>query len=87
MAKLNPDFYTVWNYRKDYLMEKMSSEEKKGLVTALTYSQQDAIQNLMKREMDLTEDIIRNKDPKCYAVWHHRRWVFKQCVTSQFSHT
>ena len=50
MAKLNPDFYTVWNYRKDYLMQRMGNDEKKGFVTALTYSQQDAIQNLMKKE-------------------------------------
>ena len=51
MAKLNPDFYTVWNYRKDYLMQRMGNDEKKGFVTALTYSQEDAIQNLMKKEM------------------------------------
>ena len=67
-------------------MQRMGNDEKKGFVTALTYSQQDAIQNLMKKEMELTEDIIRNKHPKCYAVWHHRRWVFKQCVAYQFSH-
>ena len=67
-------------------MQRMGNDEKKGFVTALTYSQQDAIQNLMKKEMELTEDIIRNKDPKCYAVWHQRRWVFKQCVAYQFSH-
>ena len=39
---------------------------------------------MMKKELDLTEDIIRNKDPKCYAVWHHRRWVFKQWIECIF---
>ena len=33
---------------------------------------------LLQSEVQLTEDIIREKDPKCYAVWHHRRWLFQK---------
>lgn len=28
MAKLNPDFYTVWNYRKDYLSLQINKEDR-----------------------------------------------------------
>lgn len=36
MAKLNPDFYTVWNYRKDYLSLQINKED--GLLTFLAVS-------------------------------------------------
>ena len=26
LAKLNPDFYTIWNYRKDYLLLQLNNE-------------------------------------------------------------
>lgn len=35
---------------------------------------------LLKNELALTEDIIREKDPKCYSVWHHRRWLFDKSL-------
>lgn len=35
---------------------------------------------LLKNELSLTEDIIREKDPKCYSVWHHRRWLFEKFI-------
>ena len=35
---------------------------------------------VMKKEVALTEEIIREKDPKCYGVWHHRRWIFDRYI-------
>lgn len=41
-------------------------------------STEDEKKKVLGKELELTEDIIRNKDPKCYSVWHHRRWLFQQ---------
>lgn len=35
LAKLNPDFYTVWNYRKDFLQIQLESE---ALYSSLFFS-------------------------------------------------
>ncbi|KAK8811706.1 hypothetical protein WA538_000492, partial [Blastocystis sp. DL] len=68
VAKLNPDFYSIWNYRKDYLVSQIENPD---------LSEESKLQ-LLQSEVQLTEDIIREKDPKCYAVWHHRRWLFQK---------
>ena len=38
--------------------------------------EEESKKKLLKNECTLTEDIIREKDQKCYGVWHHRRWLF-----------
>ena len=40
--------------------------------------------NMVRKEVSLTEEIIREKDPKCYGLWHHRRWLFDKYVFITF---
>lgn len=44
----------------------------------MKYRDEDMKIKLLKGELSITEDIIRDKDPKCYSVWHHRRWLFEK---------
>lgn len=66
MIGLNPDFYTLWNYRKD-------------IVNAFVEAGQDKA-SLCQGELDLTETAFR-KNPKAYSAWTHREWVIDQGVS------
>eukprot|EP00824_Muranothrix_gubernata_P019649 TRINITY_DN3951_c0_g1_i1.p1 TRINITY_DN3951_c0_g1~~TRINITY_DN3951_c0_g1_i1.p1 ORF type:complete len:331 (-),score=40.51 TRINITY_DN3951_c0_g1_i1:17-898(-) len=63
---MNPEFYTMWNFRHEILhtmLQSASSDEEKK-------------QKLLD-ELSFTEKAIA-QNPKVYIVWHHRRWVLKQ---------
>lgn len=78
MAKLNPDFYTIWNYRKEYLVLLLDNNEEFGFEWSFIYRSEENKLKCLNEELLLTEEIIRNRDPKCYPVWHHRRWLFQK---------
>lgn len=65
---VNPDIYTLWNYRKEIvLMEqrKCADNEMEG---------EDTLEKFLDSEISLTEQcLIAN--PKSYGSWHHRYWV------------
>jgi len=59
----NPDYYTIFNYRKllvQHYLAKASSEEEKT--------------QLLSKELDLTAKALAH-NPKSYCAWHHRLWV------------
>eukprot|EP00051_Salpingoeca_urceolata_P008530 m.106795 g.106795 ORF g.106795 m.106795 type:complete len:577 (-) comp15802_c1_seq2:164-1894(-) len=58
----NPDFATVWNYRRVVLqhnLDTMAPDEKRVCANA---------------EMRLLEECL-TQNPKSYCVWHQRRWI------------
>jgi len=66
MAAMNPDFYTLWNYRRDILLNFFKTDEdenKKSLYCA--------------NELKVIEKSLR-ANPKSYGAWFQRRWVIEQ---------
>lgn len=61
LLEMNPEMYTVWNYRREYLEPKV----KEGGDSAL-----EAVQE----ELRLTEKALM-RNPKSYATFNHRRWI------------
>ena len=72
ILKNNPDFYCLWNYRRNILLNlhgdtlNLSEDETKNKVTSIDVSDQ---------ELQLVEDCIR-RNPKSYGAWYHRKWIF-----------
>jgi geranylgeranyl transferase type-2 subunit alpha len=67
MAAINPDFYSLWNYRRDILNSFFTqSPEKKAEYCA--------------RELKLVEQSF-SANPKSYGAWHQRQWVIDQGVS------
>jgi len=64
LIEINPDFYSLWNYRKvlveNLIKETGEAEEKKAAICA--------------GELKLAERALR-KNPKSYYAWHHRVWT------------
>lgn len=65
MLVLNPDFYSLWNFRREILitLEPKLSEPAKV-----------SDETLLQIELHTTAEAIR-RNPKSYGAWHHRLWV------------
>ena len=61
ILEINPEFYTLWNYRREIIQSMMTA----GHLTA---------GQIGESEKSLTQ-LALEKNPKSYCAWHHRRWV------------
>uniref|UniRef100_A0AAQ5ZN03 Geranylgeranyl transferase type-2 subunit alpha n=1 Tax=Amphiprion ocellaris TaxID=80972 RepID=A0AAQ5ZN03_AMPOC len=58
----NPDFATLWNYRREILMHLE------------TVKDEDEVQKIYEAELLFLESCLK-VNPKSYGSWHHRGWV------------
>ncbi|KDR81448.1 hypothetical protein GALMADRAFT_134887 [Galerina marginata CBS 339.88] len=65
LLQVNPEFYTVWNYRRSILVN--------GLF--VNGSQED-IKNLLMDDLAMTMSALK-AHPKVYWIWNHRRWCLE----------
>jgi geranylgeranyl transferase type-2 subunit alpha len=61
LLEMNPEMYTVWNYRREYLAPILEGGGDVA-VEAVTH------------ELGLTEKALM-KNPKSYSTFHHRKWI------------
>ncbi|KAI8901010.1 hypothetical protein BC833DRAFT_548643 [Globomyces pollinis-pini] len=67
----NPEFYTVWNYRREIL-------------TALNANSPDKTQERCESELAFSESLLKIV-PKSYWVWNHRRYILELCPVPLWS--
>lgn len=60
----NPDFYTLWNVRKECFVAALHSPGDRDL------------EDMFNRDLDFTEACLR-VNPKSYGAWHHRCWLLE----------
>ena len=65
---LNPEFYSLWNYRKDVLLHLMATNEVR-------------VEEFAPIELKLVIHALE-KNPKSYSAWHHRCWTIAFGFTS-----
>lgn len=63
VLKLNVEFYSMWNFRKEILQHMHGSEPPEAVVNG---------------ELELTQAAL-GQNPKAYCVWHHRWWCIGWC--------
>lgn len=61
LLEINPEMYTVWNYRREYLEPIIEG------------GGDEAVQ-AVEHELGLTEKALM-KNPKSYSTFHHRKWI------------
>ncbi|XP_005091696.1 geranylgeranyl transferase type-2 subunit alpha isoform X2 [Aplysia californica] len=59
---VNPDFYSLWNFRKETFLELQNTKDK------------DALQSMFQSELHFLESCLKI-NPKSYGTWHHRCFV------------
>ncbi|KAF7311568.1 Rab geranylgeranyltransferase [Mycena kentingensis (nom. inval.)] len=65
MLQLNPEFYTVWNYRRNILLN--------GIFPASSPAEINA---QLSVDLDMTMAALK-MFPKVYWIWNHRRWCLE----------
>lgn len=68
----NPDFYTLWNVRKQCFLSALENPEDRDLV------------DMFNRDLDFTEGCLRT-NPKSYGAWHHRCWLLENHPQSDYA--
>ncbi|XP_017775253.1 PREDICTED: geranylgeranyl transferase type-2 subunit alpha [Nicrophorus vespilloides] len=61
----NPDISTLWNYRKEVILQEIETSDK---------SNEEELGKFMTSEIKLTEQCLL-ANPKSYGSWYHRFWV------------
>lgn len=65
LLQINPEFYTVWNYRRNILLNGIFPQ-----------SSPEQINDLLSNELSMTTTALK-ANPKVYWIWNHRRWCLE----------
>ncbi|KAJ3157460.1 Rab geranylgeranyltransferase [Geranomyces michiganensis] len=64
LLSLNPEFYTMWNFRRQIILDRRTTIDS------------EAYQGLCLSELQLADAALKI-NPKSYWVWNHRRWILE----------
>ncbi|GJQ70123.1 hypothetical protein Trydic_g22593 [Trypoxylus dichotomus] len=67
---VNPDVYTLWNYRKEVILQQIEASKE-------TEEEDETLIPFLENEIKLTEQCLLY-NPKSYSSWHHRDWVLQR---------
>lgn len=68
----NPDVFTLWNVRREYLL-KLKSEKR------------EEVQETFTKDLQFTEQCLQ-VNPKSYSAWHHRCWILENITEPNWEH-
>ena len=66
MLQINPEFYTVWNYRRNIYLNAVFPN-----------STLEQVNEILEKDLMMTT-IALKAHPKVYCIWTHRRWCLEQ---------
>ncbi|OBZ75732.1 Geranylgeranyl transferase type-2 subunit alpha [Grifola frondosa] len=66
LLHINPEFYTVWNYRRNILLHGI-----------FPYSTAEEINEFLTDDLSLTTSFLK-QHPKVYWIWNHRQWCLQE---------
>ncbi|PYI22524.1 geranylgeranyl transferase type II alpha subunit [Aspergillus japonicus CBS 114.51] len=69
----NPEYYTIWNYRRQVLRSEFSRAESSG--SNETGAEQ--IASLIKSDLLFLIPLLKSF-PKCYWIWNYRVWLLDE---------
>jgi geranylgeranyl transferase type-2 subunit alpha len=69
----NPEYYTVWNYRRSILQHQCSHIMSSASEQPTT----DQIAGIIKNDLQFLLPLLRDF-PKCYWIWNYRLWLLEE---------
>jgi geranylgeranyl transferase type-2 subunit alpha len=84
MLGKNPEFYTVWNYRRSILLNSTFTQRygcallalEPNRRTFLPFSSPKDLNDALNDELSMTMSALK-AHPKVYWIWNHRRWCLE----------
>ncbi|KAF2859429.1 protein prenylyltransferase [Piedraia hortae CBS 480.64] len=74
---MNPEYYTVWNWRRILLGDYFTKEAgKNGVLSEGCTEGQKEISLLINEDLQSTLPLLK-QTPKCYWIWNHRLWLLR----------
>lgn len=73
MLKKNPEYYTMWNYRRRVLQHEFSQAVPEGS----TEADMGRIKTLIQTDLQFLIPLLRSF-PKCYWIWNYRLWLLDE---------
>ncbi|KAF8477220.1 hypothetical protein BDZ91DRAFT_787801 [Kalaharituber pfeilii] len=77
LLKRNPEFPTIWNYRREILLRGILPPPDLSAPAAPDSEEEKKLLGVLKAELAHLLPLMRTH-PKCYALWNHRLWVLFQ---------
>ncbi|KAF4614599.1 hypothetical protein D9613_002906 [Agrocybe pediades] len=65
LLQVNPEFYTIWNYRRDIMVNGLFAN-----------SPPEAVKDMLMDDLVMTMSALK-AHPKVYWIWNHRRWCLE----------
>lgn len=66
MLHINPEFYTIWNYRRNIYLNAVFPDNTP-----------ERINEILEKDLVMTTLALK-AHPKVYCIWNHRRWCLEQ---------
>ena len=78
LLKVNPEYYTIWNYRRLILRHQFQSPNSRKL-NDNGLPNYEALTNLISDDLVFLIPLLR-KFPKCYWIWSYRLWLLQEAT-------
>jgi geranylgeranyl transferase type-2 subunit alpha len=73
LLKKNPEYYTMWNYRRRVLLHELSQ----AVPEHSSETNIDRITTLIQTDLQFLIPLLRSF-PKCYWIWNYRLWLLDE---------
>ncbi|KAJ9441508.1 Geranylgeranyl transferase type-2 subunit alpha [Diplonema papillatum] len=82
LLMVNPEFYTMWNYKKETLLHRVEHDRPlvlgSGCVEGVGATREMVTWKWVERELAFNAQVIEKRDIKSYCTWHHRKWLLEK---------
>ena len=79
LLTLNPEYYTIWNYRRLILRHQFTLSDTLPSDNAESNDAYDTASQLITTDLAFLIPLLR-KFPKCYWIWNYRLWLLEEAT-------